>query len=55
MIDSKYLKGNVDILADIIKCIGLLSKESFDKKIGIDNIYINGLLQIIPRLLKIGA
>lgn len=42
------------MVSDIIKTIGLLAKQTFDRKIGIDNIYLKGFLSLVPNLLNIG-
>ena len=45
----------MDVISDIVRTVGLLSKETFDSNIGIDNIYVRGLLSQVPALLSIGS
>lgn len=48
-------KMNIDLVSDIIKTSGLLTKSTFDKHIGIDTVYLKQLLPLIPTLMKIGG
>lgn len=47
-------KQHLDLASDLVRSIGLLAKTSFDKDIGIDNIYIKSFIPLIGPLFKIG-
>ena len=55
ILDSSQVKSSVTLLADVVRCVGILSKENFDPSIGIDNIYKRGLLKSVPRLLTLAS
>ena len=44
----------MDLISDLIKTSGLLSKYNFDKTVGIDNLYLKSFLPLLPNLIKAG-
>jgi hypothetical protein len=40
------------LLSDLIKTIGLLAKATFDKNIGIDPIFIKGIISNVSAIIK---
>jgi hypothetical protein len=55
MLESVHARNHISVLADVVRCVGILSKENFDPSIGVDHVYKRGLLKSIPKLLGLGA
>ncbi|EGR33161.1 protein kinase domain protein [Ichthyophthirius multifiliis] len=47
-------KNTLDILNELIKAVCLLSKNTFDKSVGIESIYITQFMPLLSVLIKIG-
>lgn len=47
----KQSSGQCDLLSDSIKTIGLLAKTIFDKNIGIDAVFIKGVICNISQII----
>jgi len=50
-----YGRNHVDLISDLIKTSGLLSKATFDKTLGIDSLFLKSFFPILPNLIKAGA
>ena len=48
-------KNYVEIISDITKLIGLLSKITFNKTLGIEMVYIRSFLPLLPNLISCGT
>lgn len=44
--------GNPDILSDVVKTVGLLARATFDKNVGIDNIFLKGVIQNVSLIIR---
>ena len=44
--------GYCDLLSDVVKTVGLLAKSTFDKNIGIDPVFIKGIITNISTIIK---
>jgi hypothetical protein len=45
----------VDLVTEIVRTVDLLAKITFDKNIGIEEIYHKNFFALIPQLIRIGA
>ncbi|KRX03291.1 Protein kinase-like domain [Pseudocohnilembus persalinus] len=53
MLKQEQIYMFIDFLSDIVKACGQLAKVTFDKNLGIDNIYQKQLIPILSNLMKI--
>jgi fused len=54
MLKSDSVKAQIDIISDTVKTIGLLARATFDRNVGIDNVYLKSFLPLLPSLMKLG-
>ena len=45
-------KNHIEFIGDLIKTIGLLSKSTFDKTVGIEMVYLRSLISLLPQISK---
>ena len=45
-------KNHIEFISDLVKTIGLLSKCTFDKTIGIEMVYLRSFIPLLPLISK---